>query len=287
MKIEKIINNNIVVSEDNEGNEIIVMGRGIGFKRKAGMEIPQEMVEKIFKLENEDSMERFKDMVKNLPMEYLKLSAEIIAYAKEQLDVKLSETVYLTLTDHISFTIDQYKKGRTFQNMLLEEVKRFYTDEYMVGMHAISMIQERTGCDLQEDEAASIALHLVNAEFGLKVNDTWKMTNMMWDMMNLIEYELGIQKEDAYYKGWMTVNLKFLAHRMLWLEPERKQPDPTLFEFIRNHYGEEYALTGRIRQFLKEKYECEMTEEENLYLVLNIKRIKDLYLHTEIAERKE
>lgn len=278
MKIEKIINNNIVVSEDSEGNEIIVMGRGIGFQKKTGSEISQKAVEKIFKIDNEDSMNHFKNLLKTLPIEYLKLSDEIISYAKNQLEVNFNQMIYLTLTDHISFAIEQCKEGKVFNNMLLEEVRRFYPDEFMVGIYAIRLIQERTGCQFAEDEAAAIALHLVNAEFGLKVNDTWKMTNMMRDMMNLIEYEFGVEMKDSYYKEWMTVNLKFLAHRMLWIQPEQEQPDPQLSEFTRGHYAEEYALTARIRQFLKDKYECEMTEEENLYLVLNIKRMKDLYL---------
>lgn len=280
MKIEKVINNNIVASRDIEGNEIVIMGRGIGFQKKAGTKILPETIEKIFKIDNEDSMKRFKDLLKTLPVEYLKLSDEIISYAKAQLDVKLSQTVYLTLTDHISFVIEQYKKGNVFNNMLLEEVRRFYPDEYMVGIHAVALIEERTGCHLLEDEAAAIALHLVNAEFGMKVNETLTMTNMMQDMMNFIEGELGTENDDSYYKGWLKVNLKFLAHRMHWQQPGQEEPDPKLSEFIREHYEEEYALTGRMRRFLKEKYDCEMTEEENLYLVLNIKRIKDLYLYT-------
>ncbi|MCD8169392.1 MAG: CAT RNA binding domain-containing protein, partial [Clostridiales bacterium] len=32
MKISKIINNNVVSTWDDEGREIIVMGRGVGFK---------------------------------------------------------------------------------------------------------------------------------------------------------------------------------------------------------------------------------------------------------------
>ncbi len=280
MKIEKVINNNIVVSRDIDGNEIVVMGRGIGFQKKAGTEVSSKAVEKIFKIDNEDSMQRFKDLLKTLPVEYLKLSDEIISYAKDQLDVKLSQTVYLTLTDHISFVIEQYKKGNVFNNMLVEEVRRFYPDEYMVGKHAVTLIQERTGCRLLEDEAAAIALHLVNAEFGMKVNETWIMTNMMQDMMNVIDCELGTEKDDSYYKGWLKVNLKFLAHRMHCLQPGQEEPDPKLSEFIREHYEEEYALTAKMRQVLKEKYQCEMTEEENLYLVLNIKRIKDLYLYS-------
>ena len=61
MKIEKVINNNIVVSRDIDGNEIVVMGRGIGFQKKAGTEVSSKAVEKIFKIDNEDSMQRFKD----------------------------------------------------------------------------------------------------------------------------------------------------------------------------------------------------------------------------------
>lgn len=279
MKVGKIINNNIIASTDSDGNEIVVMGRGIGFQKRPGDFIASDAIEKIFKIDNLDSMERFKNLLKNLPMEYVQLSDEIISYAKTQLDIHLSETVYLTLTDHISFVIDQCKNGRVFTNMLLEEVRRFYPDEYMVGMHAITVIQEKTDCHLPEDEAASIALHLVNAEFDLKVKDTWMMTNLMNDMLNLVEYELKIEKGDSFYKGWLVVNLKFLAHRMLWLQPEQNLPDPKLSEFTKSQYADEYHLTQRVKQFVKEKYNCEMTEEEGLYLALNIKRIKDLYLN--------
>ena len=34
MKISKLINNNIVSSVDENGREIIIMGRGIGFKAR-------------------------------------------------------------------------------------------------------------------------------------------------------------------------------------------------------------------------------------------------------------
>ena len=36
MIIEGIINNNVVSSKDDNGREVVVMGRGIGFGRKKG-----------------------------------------------------------------------------------------------------------------------------------------------------------------------------------------------------------------------------------------------------------
>ena len=48
MKIKRIYNNNVVVSNDMSGKEIIIIGRGIAFQKKVGEEIDQVKVEKIF-----------------------------------------------------------------------------------------------------------------------------------------------------------------------------------------------------------------------------------------------
>ena len=39
MRIEKVINNNIISARDDKGVELVVMGRGIGFDKKPGNEI--------------------------------------------------------------------------------------------------------------------------------------------------------------------------------------------------------------------------------------------------------
>ena len=53
MEIVKIINNNIVSALDDENKEIVVMGKGLGFHTKAGQKIPEERIEKIFRLNDE------------------------------------------------------------------------------------------------------------------------------------------------------------------------------------------------------------------------------------------
>ena len=59
MKIEKVINNNVVSALEN-GREVVVMGRGIGFQLRAGMDIPGELIEKVFRLDNPGIMDQFK-----------------------------------------------------------------------------------------------------------------------------------------------------------------------------------------------------------------------------------
>ena len=47
MRIKKVINNNILCAVDEKGREMIVTGRGLGFKRKVGERIDSGLVEKI------------------------------------------------------------------------------------------------------------------------------------------------------------------------------------------------------------------------------------------------
>ena len=47
MRIERVINNNVISALDDQGREIVAMGRGIGFQKKSGQEIKAAQVEKI------------------------------------------------------------------------------------------------------------------------------------------------------------------------------------------------------------------------------------------------
>ena len=46
MRIKKVINNNILCVIDEKGHEMIVTGKGIGFKRKTGERVGEATVEK-------------------------------------------------------------------------------------------------------------------------------------------------------------------------------------------------------------------------------------------------
>lgn len=63
MEIVKIINNNIVSALDDENKEIVVMGKGLGFHTKAGQKIPEERIEKIFRLNDESEIGKFKELL--------------------------------------------------------------------------------------------------------------------------------------------------------------------------------------------------------------------------------
>lgn len=277
MRIEKIINNNIISTRDSQGVELMAMGKGIGFAQKPGNEIDDKAVEKIFRLENMDNKEYFKELLASLPLEHIRLAADIIAYAKESLGLILSQNVYLTLTDHIGFVLNKHRDGMAFNNALYDEVKLFYPLEYSVGRYALEMIEERTACRLAEDEAASIALHLVNGETGSAMGTTFIMVKMMREMMEIISREIPVPEGRTYPKERLIADLKQLANRLVTEEPMSGRKDDLLYDFVRVNYRDEYQIIRNLSEYIEKAYNCSMTEEEIIYLVLNIRRMRDLY----------
>lgn len=55
MKIAQVLNNNVVTVINASEQELVVMGRGIGFKKHPGDLVDETKVEKVFKLESRKS----------------------------------------------------------------------------------------------------------------------------------------------------------------------------------------------------------------------------------------
>ena len=274
MKISRIINNNVVSTCDEEGREVIVMGRGVGFKAKEGSTIDEDKIEKVFRLDSQNTMDKFKELLVNLPMEHVQISAEIISYAKEVLNRPINPNVYITLTDHINFALERFKQKMMFSNPLIREVRSFYHAEYLIGEYAIAMIDRDLGIKLPVDEAASIALHIVNAEYDAPMGDTIKITNLIQQVSEVVEeyFNIKLDEQSLSYERFIT-HLRFLAQRVF--TGEHMNLDNLEFQKVIDRlYPEEYACSQKVQALIKLQYGHQVTEEEVAYLALHIKRIR-------------
>ena len=274
MKISRIINNNVVSTCDEEGREVIVMGRGVGFKAKEGSTIDEDKIEKVFRLDSQNTMDKFKELLVNLPMEHVQISAEIISYAKEVLNRPINPNVYITLTDPINFALERFKQKMMFSNPLIREVRSFYHAEYLIGEYAIAMIDRDLGIKLPVDEAASIALHIVNAEYDAPMGDTIKITNLIQQVSEVVEeyFNIKLDEQSLSYERFIT-HLRFLAQRVF--TGEHMELDNLEFQKVIDRlYPEEYACSQKVQALIKLQYGHQVTEEEVAYLALHIKRIR-------------
>lgn len=275
MMIEKILNNNVVVSSDDKHNEIIIMGRGIAFKKKCGDEVDEHLVDKIFNLTNQDISEKFQQLLADIPIEHIQVSDSIISYAKTHLGKKLNESIYLSLSDHIYTAIQRLEEGILVKNALLWDIKRFYQDEYYVGLKALAIIKENFNVILPEDEAGFIALHIVNAEMDEgDLKSMYEITKVMQELTNIVKYFFNIEyDEDSVYYYRFITHLKFFAQRLVNGNTYDGPGDDDLLSVIKVKYRNAYDCVKVISDYILKNYEYILSDEERLYLTIHIERV--------------
>ncbi|HIY22307.1 MAG TPA: PRD domain-containing protein [Candidatus Flavonifractor merdigallinarum] len=275
-QVLKTINNNIVSCVDTQGKELIIMGRGLGFGVKAGARLSEDKVEKVFRMEDPTEVSRLEHLFASLPADQIRLCASIIDYAKETLRKELSEGIYYTLTDHICFTLQRIRKGIHFSNALQTEVRIFYPQEYAVGLHALDLIEQQLKVRLPEDEAATIALHIVNAEYSTSISVTMHTVQAMHDLVNLLDQWEGLNVDhQSLYFDELIVHLKFVALSAFSGRPELR-PEKEFIELVRKLFPVEFACAAAMMEYLSEQSHSPIPEENTAYLCVYIHRANTL-----------
>lgn len=276
--IEKVINNNIISAYEKSGAEVIVMGRGIGFKKKQGEMVPADQISKIFRIKSRTLAEQFKELLANIPLERVRISDEIISHAKDHLKLKLNQSIYVTLTDHINFAIERVSQGIEPQNALLWEIKRFYPQEFQLGIYALELIQDRLDILLPEDEAGFIALHFVNAEYGTDIRDAVKFPDQMQAIVDIVERDLGILLDESslHYERFMT-HIKFLIQR-IYRKELLSSEDRELSLLMQRKYPREYQCSLKVAEYIMQATGSRLSEEEIMYLSVHIRRVTTIDL---------
>lgn len=275
MKIEKVLNNNVVTVIDSAGTEQVVMGRGIAFKKHSGDLIDEAMIEKVFSLESKEVSQKLKMLMSDIPVEYVECSDEIIRYAETVLGAKLHESIYISLTDHIHFAIDRHRQGMQLRNALLWEIKRMYRKEYTIGSKALSIIEETLGVLLSEDECAFIAMHIVNAQMNGEMRETISITNIVKDILNIVRRSFLIEFDEdslSYYR--FLTHLKYFAQRVnQGTQVKDKEEDHSLYDLVVKQYPNASACAMKINDYTRKIYGRVLSKEEMLYLTIHIERI--------------
>lgn len=272
MKVLKSINNNVVSCMDENGQELIAMGRGLGFSLRSGDELDETRVEKLFRMQTPDEVRRLTDLFSTLPPQQIELCSRIVDRATEDLGRKLCPSVYLTLTDHICFAIERLHQGTVFQNTLLAEVRTFYPREYAVGKYGLELLERELGIHFPDDEAANIALHLVNAEYENSIRDTLRITQTLHDVLTTLAGwpQLRLDEESGFYDEF-TVHLKFLVFRAFSGQVQH-QKDPRFVEAVRQCYPDEFRCARQIVEGLGSRSGTKLPAEEQAYLAASLHR---------------
>ncbi|HIX10965.1 MAG TPA: PRD domain-containing protein [Candidatus Agathobaculum pullistercoris] len=275
MKIDKVLNNNVVVALDRNGTETVLMGRGLAFGRHAGDPVPAEKVEKRFTLHSDQLSSRFQQLLTSIPLSDFLMSERIINHAKLTLGKELSDSIYVTLPDHISAAVQRYQEGLILPNPLLWDIRQFYKDEYQIGLEANRIVQEETGIQFAEDEAGFIALHFVNAQVGGEIRDVYDMTYLMQAAFRIVRDAYGFEPDcDTLDYFRFVTHLKFFARRIVSGQ-HYGDGDADLLDVVWYKYPRAYDCARKICSYVEREKEFQAGKNELLYMTIHIARVME------------
>lgn len=272
IKIIKILNNNAFISQDDTGNEVVVMGVGIAFGKKNGQIVEPSNRYKIFSNINSKIIDRFKNVFSDIPEDYLEITERLIFVMEKEYGKKIDDIIYVSLTEHLHGAVERINKGIEVANPLLMDIKRLFKDEFEVGMLGVKEVNQRFDVAFSEDEAAYIAQHLINGQLDnlVDIND---MSKLMQEIINIIKFTFRIEfnEESIYYYRFVT-HLKFFAQRVIDKQIYTSENDD-MFDLFKEKYVESYECVVKIDNYLSKNYHYHLNSDEQLYLLLHIEKI--------------
>ncbi|RMC48319.1 PRD domain-containing protein [Lactobacillus sp. ESL0263] len=274
MIIKKKFNNNVLMTDDNDGKEVVLIGNGLAFNAHPGDKVDTSKVEKVFHIESGNNTESFADFVSKIPEWELNMVEEIVNYGEQILGIKLNKYLYLSLSDHIENAIERSRSGTNLTNPLLWEIKELYPKEFAVAKQALKIIFKYTDVELPEDEAGFIALHFVNTQQKKeKMSQTMSIPKIVRDILSIVEHHFGIKldKKSTSYERFL-VHLKFFAHRVVDNEgfPEAQIK---MVDQLAQSWPDIYECVEKIDQYMQDKHQIKINDDERLYLMLHINRV--------------
>lgn len=277
MLITKKINNNVAFAQTSAGEDVVVLGCGIGFPK-----IPYELddeskIEHIYRKADSDGMYA---TIVNISDEVMASSAEIVDMAKDAFDCKLNPNLVISLADHLQFAIQRLSEGISLDNPLGAEVALVYPRETELGKMGLHIIEEHTGVKLPPCEAHSIALHLVSAESNTAgasgdMELVIKSTSAIEEATTIIERCIDIEIDRTSYNyARFVAHMRYLIARLMKGGKQDKSANSSLFHQVARDFPDVYACASQINAYLKGSNGWTCTNEELLYLMMHINRLR-------------
>ncbi|MEG0292950.1 PRD domain-containing protein [Enterococcus sp.] len=274
MKIKKILNQNAVLVEEN-GEEKVAIGKGIGFNKKRNDLLLPHEIERIFVLEAEGQM-KLQSLLNQIDEKYLFAAEKIIDHAENILMETLNEHVLIALTDHLAFAAENLKNGIIIRNKLLPEIEVLYPEEFQVAQWAVGYLVQTLDVPYTYDEAGYIAIHLHSARAGERSkHQSIREVTIVSEIVRLIEQELAI---DLRAKTMALNYTRLVNHLRLLLQRYHNQQyatlDDEIVQMVKMKYPASFEIAKKIRVLLLKTYQLSTTSEELGYLAIHIERLR-------------
>lgn len=274
MDVLRVFNNNVVLARGDDGGEVIVTGRGVGFQARPGTRVVPEQVARVFVPADGRDPDHLAELLADIPPEYVALVTAALNSAGLGERARSSPTLVISLADHVTFAVRRAADGTSVEYPLTAEVKHLYAAEYEAGRTLLAALNERLDEPLPAGEAIAFSLHLINAGFATgDLSYTYTMTGIIQQLLAIISQHYGIELDHTSVNvGRFITHLRYLfvrIHQNEQLDQEHAQ----LADPIRQAFPEALACSRRLAATLELRLGAELTEDEISYLTLHVARV--------------
>lgn len=274
MKILRVLNNNVVLSRDASGREVILTGRGLGFQKRPGQEVDPRAVVRTFVPTDGRDPDNLATVLAALDQDVVR--AVVLAISETQLEPAESTqpTLAIAVADHVAQALKRERDGTRIDYPLRAEVQTLYREEYDKAARLLTAINHHIDPSLPQTEATALALHLVNAGFSSgDLSFTYTMTGVIQQMLTVISERCGIPAErDSISGARFITHVRYLFVRVHQHRQLTRQ-DSVIGESIRTAYPEATRTARQLATIVELRLGTALTEDEVSYLALHVARM--------------
>ncbi|MDN4072685.1 glucose PTS transporter transcription antiterminator GlcT [Fictibacillus terranigra] len=270
--IKKILNNNAVVATNASSQELIIIGKGIGFGKALGDFITNHAIDKLYILTNEKEQEQYKTLVHSLEESFIELLNDVITHIEERMQTTLNEHIHVALTDHVAFAVKRLEQGMDIRNPFLSETQTLYPKEYTVAEEVIEEINQSLGIHLPEGEIGFVALHIHSAVTNKSLSDINEHSRLINRLADIIEESLSIKLNRKSINFLRLV--RHLRHTIERVEMgEQVDKQEKLAKVLKEEYPLCYNLAWKLIKVMQNTLNKPIPEAEAVYLTMHLQRL--------------
>lgn len=273
MRAIKKINNNVALCIDGAGQQVIAIGKGIGFGSMPRT-VELAKIERTFY----DIDESYAELFRQVSPELLRMSARFVERAQQVLPYPISSNAALTMADHIHFALQRAKKKIRMELPLTYELKHQYPLEMELAEELRRSLQ-KIQIFLPETETAGLAINLMNARVsqdGAAPEPEGQGSEELLDMVtHTVEENLKVKIDRTTFNfARFATHIYYLSQRL-----EHNQPivnvNLSMYEKMRDSFPALADCAESIALKIYDQFGERLLEDEKLYLMLHINRIID------------
>ena len=266
-KIVKVLNNNSLMIS-NGAEEVIIVGKGIGFKRSVDEIITEDIIyEKEYLLLTDKDY----NFVSKSPKEIINNTGTIVDIVGLVVGKEIPEQSVRALTNHIAAMLVRFENDEIFPNPFHNETVTLYGDSYNIAEDVADRVFEEINLRIPEPEVDFLTLYIHGILSATDKEDSIQRNAIISEVSEALEYDLNINidKSSVMYARLVT-HLKFLIERILRRETTINVP---MTSVLREQFPEYMKMSEVIVEVIEKHLQIKLSDDEHTFLALHLARL--------------